>query len=111
FCKARWRRRVWAIKGMAGQGRPVWPKRASTKNKARVNLFLVGVDAAKDAIYARLRIARPGAGYCHFPKDRDEAWFRQLTAETVLTKYSKGFPFRSWVLPSGRRNEALDCRV
>ena len=33
-----------------------------------------------------------------------------LTAEKVVTKYSKGFPKREWV-KTRRRNEALDCRV
>jgi phage terminase large subunit GpA-like protein len=76
-----------------------------------VNLFLVGVDAAKEAVYARLRKQEPGAGTCHFPLDRDAVYFEQLTAETLRTKYLKGFPQRYWWKPDGRRNEALDCRV
>jgi phage terminase large subunit GpA-like protein len=111
FVKDRFRRRVYAIKGMGGAGRPVWPKRASKNNKGKVNLFLVGVDAAKDAIYARLKLEQPGPGFCHFPKGRDAAWFTQLTAEIVQTKYVKGFPQRVYVLPGGKRNEALDLRV
>jgi phage terminase large subunit GpA-like protein len=121
FVKDRFRRRVFAIKGMGGPGRPVWPKRASKNNKGKVNLFLVGVDAAKDAIYARLKMTEPGPGYCHFPKrdfgakpegtPRDPAYFEQLTAEIVQTKFVKGFPHRVYVLPSGKRNEALDLRV
>ncbi|MBX9757222.1 MAG: phage terminase large subunit family protein [Beijerinckiaceae bacterium] len=119
FVKDRFRRRVYAIKGVGGPGKPVWPKRASKNNKQRVNLFLVGVDAAKDAVYARLHIDDPGPGYCHFPKKdpggraRDVAYFEQLTAEVVQTKYSKktGFPERVYVLPGGKRNEALDLRV
>jgi phage terminase large subunit GpA-like protein len=111
FCKDRFRRRVYAIKGIGGPGRPVWPKRASKNNKARINQFMVGVDAGKDAVYARLKIRNPGPGYCHFPKDREPGYFDQLTAEVVQTKYVKGFPSRVYVLPSGRRNEALDIRV
>lgn len=111
FCRERLRRRVYAIKGMAGPGRPVWPKRASRNNTGRVNLFLIGVDAAKEAVYARLKIDRAGPGFCHFPAGRDATWFQQLTAEQVVTRYSKGFAHRVWQLRSGRRNEALDCRV
>lgn len=111
YCKDRYRRRVYAIKGMAGPGRPVWPKKASRQNIGRVNLFMVGVDAAKDAVYSRLRITRPGPGFCHFPADRDPDWFAQLVAETVMTKYTKGFPTRVWTKKPGARNEALDCRV
>lgn len=109
YCRGRFRRRVFAIKGMAGPGRPVWPKKSTKQDK--VNLFLVGVDAAKDAVYARLRITRPGPGFCHFPVGRDPDWYTQLTAETVLVKYSKGFPTRQWTKKPGARNEALDCRV
>lgn len=111
YCLDRYRRRIYAIKGMAGPGRPVWPKKASRNNKVRVNLFLIGVDAAKDAVYSRLRITRPGPGFCHFPIGRDADWFAQLTAESVATRYSKGFPQRVWTKKPGARNEALDCRV
>ncbi len=110
FTKDRVRRRIHAIKGVGGPGRPVWPRYASKVSKGKINLFLVGVDAAKDAVYARLKIREPGPGYCHFPK-REPKYFEQLTAEVVQTKYVKGFPTRVYVLPSGVRNEALDCRV
>ncbi len=54
FCRGKERRRIWAIKGAASK-RPIWPKRPSKANKGKVNLFTVGVDAAKEAIYARLK--------------------------------------------------------
>lgn len=111
FCRERFRRRVYAIKGKGGQGIPIWPKRASKNNSGRVNLFFIGVDAAKDIIYARLKIADVGPGYCHFPIGRDRAYFDQLTSEIIQTKYSKGFATRVYCLPSGKRNEALDIRV
>jgi phage terminase large subunit GpA-like protein len=28
-----------------------------------------------------------------------------------VTRYKEGRPYRVWVLPGGKRNEALDCRV
>ena len=34
-----------------------------------------------------------------------------LTAERLVTRIVKGFPRGSWETESGRRNEALDCRV
>lgn len=110
FCRGKERRRIWAIKGMAG-ARPIWPRRPSRANKGKVNLFAIGVDAAKEAVYARLKVMPPGAGSCHFPLERDAAWFEQLTAERVRTRYVKGFPQRYWWKPDGRRNEALDTRV
>ncbi|MDR4127082.1 terminase gpA endonuclease subunit [Yanghanlia caeni] len=110
FCKGRERKRIWAIKGGSGK-RPIWPKRPSKANKGKVNLFTVGVDAAKEAIYARLKKSDAGAGAMHFPLDRDAQYFEQLTAERIRTRYVKGFPQRFWWKPDGRRNEALDCRV
>lgn len=111
FVRGRERRRIWAIKGMAGSGKPVWPKVASRNNKLRAHLFMIGVDTAKDSVYSRLRLPSPGPGYCHFPEDRDRNYFDQLTAEKVVTKYIKGFPQRVWEKTDSRRNEALDCRV
>lgn len=110
FAKPRHKRRVYAIKGMAGPGRPVWPKLASRDNKQRAPVYVIGVDAAKDIIYANLKIAEAGPGYCHFPQ-RSSAYFDQLTAEEVRTKHVRGFPLRVYWKPDNRRNEALDCRV
>jgi phage terminase large subunit GpA-like protein len=111
FCKSRARRRVWAIKGMAGEGKAIWPKVASRNNKGKVNLFMIGVDSAKDSVYARLRIRNPGPGYCHFPVDRERSWFEQLTSERVIKEWVKGFPRRVWQKASSARNEALDVRA
>lgn len=110
FCKTRYARRVWAVKGASGGGRTIWPAKASKKNVGRTNLFLIGVDAAKERLYARLKIEDPGPGYCHFPDDRSEEYFRQLTAERLVTTYHRGFARRSWV-KTRPRNEALDGRV
>jgi phage terminase large subunit GpA-like protein len=112
FCRNRLKQRVYAIKGMAGPGRPVWPKKASKQNVGKVNLFLIGVDAAKEVVYSRLKIKTPGPGYCHFPRDRDDQYFAGLASEMVVTRYSKGFPIREWrKRKGGLRNEPLDCRV
>ena len=75
-------------------------------------LFPIGVDAAKDVVFARLKLAEPGPGCLHFSKERDAEYFRQLTAERVLTRYERGRPVRSWQLKrEGERNEVLDCTV
>ena len=110
FCRGKERRRIWAIKGGSGK-RPIWPKRPSRANKGKVNLFTLGVDAAKEALFARLKKAPPGAGTLHFPLDRDAPYFEQLTAERKRTRYVKGFAQPFWWKPDNRRNEALDCRV
>lgn len=111
FCKARGKRRVWAIKGKGGQGYNLWPRRPSRNNKGKVNLYTIGVDSAKEQIYARLRIDEPGPGYCHFPMERTSDYFEQLTCEVRRTKYVKGRPVKYWWKKDGHRNEGLDLRV
>lgn len=111
WTKPRAARCIWPTKGAAGP-RPVWPakpKRGRVGNRALV--YLVGVDAGKEAVYGRLGIAEPGPGYMHFPMGRTEAYFEQLTAEAKRVLTRRGRPEVQWYLPSGRRNEALDCRV
>jgi phage terminase large subunit GpA-like protein len=115
FAKARLGRKIWAIKGesgRAGQRNPVWPvKRPSTRTKKSFRPVILGVNAAKDAIRDRLLKTAPGPGYMHFPADRDLGYYAQLTAERLVVKEQSGRKFRVWELPSGRANEALDCRV
>jgi phage terminase large subunit GpA-like protein len=113
FAADRQQRRVWAIKGRGGQGVPLWPRRPARADKTRQKTpaYIIGVDAAKETIYARLRLTEPGPGFCHFPKGRDPEFFSQLTAERQVTRYVKGRPTREWRLAGGMRNEALDCRV
>jgi phage terminase large subunit GpA-like protein len=109
YCKAREGRRVFAIKGVGGDGRPL-VGRPSKNNIGKVNLFPIGVDTAKHLLFSRFRITEPGAGYCHFPSDRDDEYFKQLTAEKIATRYHKGFARREFVKVRPR-NEALDVRV
>jgi phage terminase large subunit GpA-like protein len=113
FCRARLARRIWGIKGAAGPGIPVWPRRASrVDGKAgKLTLFRVGVDAAKDALFARLRLSEPGPGYVHFGPKCDVEYLRQLTSERVVTSFVKGRPVRSWQCRKGERNEALNTYV
>jgi phage terminase large subunit GpA-like protein len=73
---------------------------------------MIGVDAAKDALFARLRLNEPGPGVLHFPMERDAEFFRQLTAERVVTRFERGRPIRLWQpRREGERNEALDTTV
>lgn len=52
-------------------------------------------------------------GYCHFPEEYGEAYFKMLTAEEeVSVQMPNGRSRRVWRKIKGRgRNEALDCRV
>lgn len=110
FVRPRKGRRIFAIKGMAGESRPI-VSRPSKNNIGKVDLFTLGVDNIKDLLFSRLAIQSEGAGYCHFPSDRSDEYFKQLAAsEKIVTKYHKGFPRREFV-KTRTRNEALDCRV
>jgi phage terminase large subunit GpA-like protein len=114
YARGRTGRRLFAIKGGGSWGSPIAaaPSRKKAGRKGRpVDLFTVGVDEAKLVVMRRLNLARPGPGYCHFPLEREEEYFKQLTAETLVTRYIKGFPVREWRKPDKARNEALDCRV
>lgn len=72
-------------------------------------LYEISTNYYKTHVYNNLKIPRldvepQRAGFCDFPVDRSESYFRMLTAEE---KRGDG----SFHCPSGRRNEALDCRV
>lgn len=108
FAAARKGRRVWAVKGVPGDGKPIWG-RPSKWSRGKSRVFPVGVDTAKSRIYARLQIPEPGPGYCHFPTRYDLEHFKQLTAERIVTQYHRGFPRRVWVKRPEQRNEPLDC--
>ena len=117
YCNKRFARRIYAIKGISGP-RPIWPARAGTSKKFKgVKVWTVGVDTAKDAIYARLKLLEEGPGYIHFPVSSDASgtfdltYFQQLTAEYVKTKFIKGHAIREWHKPPGARNEPFDLLV
>jgi len=109
WCHDRRGRRIWAIKGVSGPQRPVWPKRGSRGRKGTGwRVWLVGVDNAKDVLWRRWPIGRPGPGYCHIPADRDSEWHRQVLGERPQVSRAGR---REWVAQRGVRSEALDCRV
>jgi len=109
YVKNRTGKRIFAIKGVGGEGKPIIG-RPSKNNIGKINLFPVGTDTAKELVYARLKVTDEMDGYCHFPSDRSEEYFRMLTAEKKVVRYFKGRQRREWV-KIRTRNEALDCRV
>ncbi|SNB69693.1 Phage terminase, large subunit GpA [Rhodoblastus acidophilus] len=111
YAQERAGRSVWAIKGRGGRGIPVWPRRPPRVREKAFTPYIIGVDAAKEIIVARLRGIDPGPGYCHFPLARDLDYFRQLGAERQIRTYRKGVALMEWRKDPAVRNEALDCRV
>jgi phage terminase large subunit GpA-like protein len=113
YVVSRKRRRVWAIKGMAGAGKLAWPKKASRTAKSRAMVFIVGVDTIKSLLYGRLsKVPAAGPGYIHLPREADENFCKQLTSEKSFTKYVRGRPQVIWEpRDKGAAQEAQDCWV
>ncbi len=109
YCGRNALRGIYAIKGMNVPAKPI-VGRPTRNNRYKIRLYPIGVDTAKEVIYSRLRITEPGAGYYHFPVDRDREYFLQLTGEKQVTKFNKGVGRREWI-KTRARNEALDCNV
>jgi phage terminase large subunit GpA-like protein len=109
--------RICATKGREGWGLPViaYPSTKRTgKDERKVDLFMIGVDEAKDSVMKRLR-KKPGGPYTyHFPKREDaldDEFFKQLTAEKiVISKDKRGFRTRVWKKKRDR-NEIWDMAV
>lgn len=121
FTRARRKRRVFATFGRNGS-RPLWPSQAR-ETKAGEKFWPIGVDTGKDALYGKLRIPPPEdadgsgsarrPGYIHFPTEEGFGpdYFEQLTSERREIHRRQGQPVSKWVLPEGKRNEALDTFV
>ena len=115
FCKPRARRNIFAIKGIWQAGRPSVGK-PSRNNRRKVPLFPLGVDTIKGTLHSRLKVERPGPGYCHFPREiklgYDETYFKGLVSERMVTKRVRGKERIVWEPRSkNARNEPLDIRV
>lgn len=114
FTGPRRSRGIFASKGYNSPGKPVpiLGRRPSINNKKKIPQWIVGVTAAKTVIYSRIMAPVPGPGSMHFPKGHgyDARYFRQLTSEKRMTRYSHGRPY--YIYEAGdRRNEPLDIRV
>lgn len=117
FARRLKRHHVMAIKGQSQRNKPVIgrPSKVDLNVRGKVlkrsaEVWPVGTDTAKSALYARLKLNTPGQNFVHFP-DLPVEYFEQLTAERLVTKYIKGFPVREWQKKPGQRNEALDTFV
>ena len=115
FSRERLGRNVWAIKGESARGGvrgPIWPPKTPTrKSRKTYRPIVIGVNTAKDTVKERLTKTEPGPGYCHFPHDREPAYFAQFNAERLVWKTERGRKYRVWEAIKGRANEALDLRV
>lgn len=116
FCKARFNRRIFAIKG-SNDSAAAYIQKPTKNNREQAYLFTIGVDTGKSWLMDRLKLQEPGPGFCHFPREDgrgyDEKYFKGLTSEKKVMRYKMGRPYFAWELKDRgehRRNEALDCR-
>ena len=111
FCKKNRSKNYMAIKGRGGWGIPFTskPKKVKLKRGGHVPLFMLGVDDGKVRILNKLRNEEKGSDYCHFPITREDWYFKELTAEKLVSRMKQGRPEKKWI-PVRRRNEAFDCR-
>ena len=101
--------RIWPTKGVAGRGRPIWGRPGKSK-KYKSYVGLIGVDTAKDMIFARMRTREPGPGYMHIPKWADSEYLAQLTSEKAVKRIVNGRAERRY-RKTRERNEGLDLEV
>lgn len=115
FCHKYAAKRWYCVKGLGGPLVPLLAKPSVTSRGKKVRLFPVGTNAAKDEIFAALKVVKPGPGYCHFPDRQpytEDAHMKQLCSERMVTHTRGGRTYRVYeTVAKGVRNEALDVRV
>lgn len=106
-----------AIKGRGEESIPILgPKSLQEVNwRGRkiprgVELWNVGVDAAKDLLLGQLALEEPGPGFVHTSEELPREWYEQLSAEQRILSKIQGRDTYRWV-KRRPRNEVLDCRV
>ena len=119
-CRIRQSKRVFAIKGKGGQDVPYISAKPSKvlingDSKRMAWLYVLGVDAGKQAIMSNLRVETPGPSFCHFPRNEERGYdlnyFNGLLSEKlVLSKTKTGNRWTWEKIPGHQRNEPLDCR-
>lgn len=111
------RYKVFALKGRSGRERSI--KDGASKvdidwrgrlRKHGLVLWHVGTAHAKDLLYGRLQIQRPGPGYVHLSAELSEEWYRQFTGEARTTRRTARGDESAW-MPLRKRIEAWDCAV
>jgi len=118
FCRRYKHRQVIAIKGVPRPGKSILgrPTMQDVNHKGvtlkkGVQLWPVGVDSAKERIYARLKIIESGPGRMHFPLGLPDEYYEGLVAERLVTRYVHGYAKRVFEKDAGARNEPLDLEV
>lgn len=117
FCAKHARRKVFAIAGRSGREKHIKDGASKVdidwRGRLRKNglvLWWVGTNHAKDLIYGRLQIQRPGPGYMHFSHELSDEFFKQFTGEARTTRRTMRGEESVWTAMR-KRVEAWDCTV
>ena len=113
-CAAREKKRVWAIKGEGGEGKPYVRPMKTSSGAVR---FIIAVDSGKEAILYATGVDPSGdlatPRYMHFPRDYragyDIDYFKGLVAEKMVIHRVRGKAVVAFE-KIYERNEPLDCR-
>lgn len=112
FVTGKARRRIFACRGMDGEGRPLVSRPKRSRRSRQGKAVLVGTVPAKDLIFTRLKIRDPGPGFMHIPDTMEDEVIFQITNEKVITRWSHGRPRRAYgKIRPGVAVEGLDCLV
>lgn len=117
FAQAHAAKRVFAVKGRSGREKHIkdgaskvdidW--RGRIKKRGAI-LWQVGTNLAKDLIYGRMQITRPGPGYIHFSKDLTDEAFKQMAGEIRAERVTASGTESRWTAIR-KRVEFWDCTV
>ncbi|WP_337366164.1 terminase gpA endonuclease subunit [Phascolarctobacterium sp.] len=126
YCKKRFARQRFAIKGSSTPGVPLLHKYAKVKTVRghTIPLVMLGTDSGKQYVMDRLSIEKPGPKYFHYPLDNsdgvtvqltrgyDKIYFKGLISEVKVPRRKNGVLVYQWVnIAKDKRNEPLDLRV
>lgn len=105
--------RVFAVRGVGGAGKLIWPRRPGKTKLSKADIYNVGVDTAKDVLYGRLaKVTVPGPGYIHLTASVDDEFCEQLVAESKVYSTRGMRRVAKWEPKKpGARNEAQDCWI
>lgn len=112
----KYRGEAFALKGSSEPGAPEIPKREPKKHRSfRLRLYLLGTNALKDTIFARMKLTEPGPGFMHFPRrgEYDEEYFQGLASEVKKPRYKPRSHIQTgyYYEKEFTRNEPLDLEV
>lgn len=116
FCRQHKQLNVFAIKGGKVANSPL-VARPTKVGIPEVDLYTVGTQTSKGNLLTLLKIAKPSAGYIHYPKNKpgfDKEFFKQLASDKLVTSHKNGEVIKTYTKVSTaykkgrRRNEQAD---